>query len=194
MDALRIKLMHREAVNRQHDAAILSKNLSRASDSNYLLELLAFEILLKAVALIHTQRFDENHNYQQLFESLPSAIRVHLRARATHWSQKAFNKPKLQKLLNLYRSNFVRLRYPFEAYNKMTESEYLEYGNLWVELGAPIEEAEFQYYPEEIWASKSPTGRCREIPRLQHVPLNLVDATRPSGRLTWTLVTKVKGA
>ncbi len=151
MDALRLKLMHREAVNRLHDAGILSKNLFRASDSNYLLELLAFELLLKAVALIHTHRFDENHNYQQLFESLPPSVRDHLRARATHWSQKEFDKPKLQKLLNLYRNNFVRLRYPFEAYKKMTESEYLEYGNLWVELGAPIEEAEFHYYPEELY-------------------------------------------
>ena len=32
----------------------------------------------------------------------------------------------------------------------MNESEYLRYGRLWVELGSPIEEAEFQYYPEEL--------------------------------------------
>lgn len=151
MDALRIKLMHREAVNRLHDASILSTNISRASDSNYLLKLLAFELLLKAVALIHTQRFDKNHNYQQLFESLPLKVRDQIRTTAANWSQKAFDKSSLQKLLRLYRSNFVRLRYPFEAYEQMTESEYLEYGNLWVELGAPIEEAEFQYYPEELY-------------------------------------------
>jgi hypothetical protein len=51
----------------------------------------------------------------------------------------------------LYKNNFVRLRYPFEAYKKMNESEYIEYGKLWVKLGAPIEEAEFQYYPEELY-------------------------------------------
>lgn len=150
MDALRIKLMHREAVNRLSDASILSTDISRASDSNYLLELLAFEILLKAVSLIHTQRFDGNHNYQQLFESLPLQVRDQIKTRAANWSQKTFEKPSLQKLLNVYKNNFVRLRYPFEAYEQMTESEYIEYGNLWVELGAPIEEAEFQYYPEEL--------------------------------------------
>lgn len=151
MKALRIKLMHKEAMNRLHDADILSKNVTRASDSNYLLELLAFELLLKSIALIHTGRFDESHNYQQIFESLPSDVRVQLRARAAHWSQKNLNKAELQKLLALYRNNFVRLRYPFEAYMKMNESEYLEYGKLWVELGAPVEEAEFQYYPEELY-------------------------------------------
>ena len=151
MDVLQIKLMHKEAMSRFHDAGILSKNITRASDSNYLLELLAFELLLKALVLIHTGRFAENHNYQQLFESLPSSVRDHLMASATRWSQKTLSKPELQKLLVLYRNNFVRLRYPFEAYKKMNESEYLEYGNLWVELGAPGEEAEFRYYPEELY-------------------------------------------
>ena len=151
MNTLRIKLMHGEAMSRLHDAGILSKNITRASDSNYLLDLLAFELLLKATALMHTGRYDESHNYQQLFESLPFGVRDQLMASATCWSQKPLNKSGLQKLLVLFRNNFVRLRYPFEAYKNMNESEYLEYGKLWVELGAPIEEAEFRYYPEELY-------------------------------------------
>jgi len=71
MDNLQIKLMLKEAVGRLNDANILSRNIGRETDSNYLLELLAFELLLKAAALIHTGKYNENHNYQQLFESLP---------------------------------------------------------------------------------------------------------------------------
>jgi len=33
----------------------------------------------------------------------------------------------------------------------MNEGEYIEYGNLWVELGATVDEAEFQYHPEELY-------------------------------------------
>lgn len=151
MDTLQIKLMYKEAIGRLHDAEILSKNINRESDSDYLLQLLTFELLLKAVALIHTGRFKEDHNFQQLFESLPGSVRDQLMARATHWSEKSLTKRELQELLVLYSNNFVRLRYPFESYKKMNESEYLDYGKLWVELGAPVEEAEFQYYPEELY-------------------------------------------
>jgi hypothetical protein len=151
MQKLQIKLMYKEALGRLHDARILSKNITRCTDSNYLLELLAFELLLKTVSLIHCGRFNENHNYQQMFESLPKKVRDKLMARTTHWSEQSFNTKDLQKLLVLYRNNFIKLRYPFEAYKNMNESEYIEYGNLWVELGAPTEEAEFQYYPEELY-------------------------------------------
>jgi hypothetical protein len=151
MDILQIKLMHKEAVGRVNDANILSKNIDRETDSNYLLELLAFELLLKAVALIHTGKYNENHNYQQLFESLPGPMREKILNRSFHWSQKRIEKRELQNLLVLYKNNFIKLRYPFEAYKNMNEGEYIEYGNLWVELGAPVDEAEFQYYPEELY-------------------------------------------
>ena len=151
MDSLQIKLMHKEAVGRLNDADILSKNIGRETDSNYLLGLLAFELLLKSVALIHTGKYSENHNYQQLYEALPSSIRDKILNRSFHWSQKRINKRELQNLLVLYKNNFVKLRYPFEAYKNMNEGEYIEYGNLWVELGAPVSEAEFQYFPEELY-------------------------------------------
>lgn len=150
MGNLQIKLMYKEAVGRLNDADILSKNIGRVTDSHYLLELLAFELLLKAVTLIHTGKYNANHNYQQLFESLPSSVREKILNLSFHWSQKKIEKKKLQNLLILYKNNFVKLRYPFEAYKNMNEDEYIEYGNLWVELGAPVEEAEFQYFPEEL--------------------------------------------
>ena len=143
--------MYKEANSRLNDAEILSKNLKRASDSNYLLDLLAFELLLKATALIHAKRFHRNHNYQELFESLPSNVRNQLMAGANHWSEKSLTEPELQNLLKLYSNNFVRLRYPFEVYEKMDESEYFEHGKKWVELGAPVEDADFKYYPEELY-------------------------------------------
>jgi hypothetical protein len=84
MDNLKIKLMHKEAVGRLHDANILSKNAGRETDSNYLLELLAFELLLKAAALIHAGKYRKTHNYQQLFESLPGPTREKILNRSFH--------------------------------------------------------------------------------------------------------------
>ena len=151
MDSLQIKLMYKEAVGRFNDANILSRNILHETDSNYLLELLAFELFLKAVTLIHTHKYNENHNYQQLYESLPGSIREKILNRSFYWSQKKIDKRKLQDLLILYKNNFIKLRYPYEVYKNMTEGEYIEYGNLWIELGAPIDEAEFKYFPEELY-------------------------------------------
>jgi hypothetical protein len=152
MSELQIKLMHREALKRLHDAERLDTDMvsSVLSDSGYLLDLLAFELLLKAVTLIHATRYKQNHNYEQLFESLPVITKNRIISRGTHWSDQNFCWPHLQKLLMLYSNNFIKMRYPFECYKNMDESEYINYGKLWVELGAPLEEAEFQYYHKEL--------------------------------------------
>ena len=44
---------------------------------------------------------------------------------------------KGKELLEKFEKNFIRHRYPFEAYEKMTETDFFEYGKLWVELEAP---------------------------------------------------------
>ncbi|SPA02789.1 hypothetical protein CBM2626_B30107 [Cupriavidus taiwanensis] len=38
-------------------------------------------------------------------------------------------------------SNFVSLRYPYERYDKLSESEYHAFGRDWVESGASLEDA-----------------------------------------------------
>jgi hypothetical protein len=47
MSDVRIKLMFREATDRMADAVLLSRNVNTRSDAPCLVNLLAFEILLK---------------------------------------------------------------------------------------------------------------------------------------------------
>lgn len=151
MQKLQIKLMYDEAINRLNDAEILSTNLKTKSDSYYLLELLAFEILLKATVLIHCKRYKPNHGYGELYGNLPIEVQKKIIEQAMQWAEVTLTKEKIQELFEEFKANFIKLRYPFEAYKKMTETELSEYGNLWVELDAPEEEAEFQYHPKELY-------------------------------------------
>jgi|GEM_PF-25892 NAD(P)H dehydrogenase (quinone) len=157
MDNLQIKLLHKEAMDRLHDAELLHKNINQKTDSGYLLELLAFELLLKTVSLINVGKYCRNHNYQQLYEFLPQKIRKRILDRMKYWSEIKLTNNQLQKLLVLYKNNFSRLRYPFEAYHNMNECEYKEYGDLWTAMGASVDEAEFQYHPKELY------GLCKAL-------------------------------
>lgn len=151
MSDLTVRLMYRGAVNRLHDAEILSQRIDRESDSDYLLELLAFELLLKALALVHCGHHHRNHNYQKIFESLPEEVRKKIVKEGARLSGSQISPNRVQFLLNVYGKNFVEMRYPFTPYQEMSEVEYLECGNLWLGSGAHTNEADFQYYPNELY-------------------------------------------
>lgn len=71
MSSVRHKLMRRESETRL-DAAQLLRAASDWSDSAYLLELLAFELLLKLVMERTTQTTaPTHHHYDKIFDRLP---------------------------------------------------------------------------------------------------------------------------
>lgn len=150
-DVFQIRLMHREAIERLTDSAFLAEHLVSRADSSYLLGLLAFEILLKAVVLIHSGCPDRSHSYVDLYDLLPAdvqnrVVQIGRTARSdcdlTHWHD----------LLSVFGSNFVKLRYPYERYRGMTEEEYHERGRQWADSGSPLDEADFVYHPAELSA------------------------------------------
>lgn len=151
MKKLKIKLMYTEAKNRLNDAEILGSSLKTKSDSQYLLELLAFEMLLKAVAFIHCKDYKRGHCYAELYKNLPIGVQKNIIERARLWAEVSLTQEKMIELLEKYEKNFIGHRYPFEKYEKMTEKDFIEYGDLWVELGALEEEAEFQNHTEELY-------------------------------------------
>ena len=67
-----------------------------------------------------------------------------------YWSGMSVSRNDLEKLFIRYSNNFIKMRYPFECYKNMNENEYIKYGKLWIELGAPLEEAEYQYCHKEL--------------------------------------------
>lgn len=56
----------------------------------------------------------------------------------------------LDKLLYWFQFVFEKARYGYELHDGMTPEEVSEKGRLWEERGAPIEDAEIQYYPSEL--------------------------------------------
>jgi len=149
---LQIELMLSEARKRLTDASILSSNLESTSDAAYLLQLLAFELLLKATVRIHTGSVPRNHGYPELFASLPQEIRTRVVTVAASRLATQGDLSDLDGLLGTWGQNFVQLRYPFERYEGMTEDEYIAHGERWFERGALDAEADFTYYPEELAA------------------------------------------
>jgi hypothetical protein len=142
--------MLREATRYMEDAEHLSSRLDCQSDAAYLLDLLALEILLKCCVVIETGKLERGHDYVQLFLKLDGGTREALiQAAATRMGPIA-DYADTYCLLALYGSNFVRMRYPYEAYGSMSEADYFRLGSEWVERGALVEEAMFDFRPMEL--------------------------------------------
>jgi len=149
--ALQIRLMAKEAATRLADGAILSSKLAGAgSDSAYLLELLAFELLLKAALRINEVTPRPNHSYSKLFTLLPTDVQTRVRDAASGRTGPDGDFSNLATLLDTWGRNFVALRYPYEKYEGLTEDEYRARGQAWLNAGASESTADFAYYPTEL--------------------------------------------
>jgi HEPN domain-containing protein len=148
--AARIQRMADVANLRLADAAKLGRDALRESDSDYLLRLLAFEILLKALVRINNGSPGRNHSYQRLFQSLPDEVKARVVLSATQRMSTSADYSSMAKLLDRFSKNFIALRYPYEAYESLSADGYRAAGESWVAKGAPLSEAVFVYYPEEL--------------------------------------------
>src|ERR1700758_3860284 len=123
--------MRRES-ERRLAAAKLLKDAGDDTDSPYLLELLAFELLLKLLVEITTQSpAPTHHSYEKIFVTLPDHVQADiLRLAGERIGPSALKADHLGVLRDLG-SNFVKLRYPYEKYSHMSEAEYDEVGAKW---------------------------------------------------------------
>jgi predicted nucleotidyltransferase len=147
-----VRRMYSEALHRINDASILARSIDAQSDSSALLEILGFEILLKAAVLLAgcpRDRLDYSHRYWDLWNKLPATDRAEVvgvaRARMPHHADLS----DMPRLLNAWRYVFEQGRYYYELYENWTLDQQREFGEYWAEIGAPIDEAEVQYYPQE---------------------------------------------
>lgn len=143
--------MYKQAEGRLNDADILSKNINRETDSNYLLELLAFELLLKCIAYINTGNQLGGHDYLKIFNALSDEKKNNILTLATERMSASADYSDISNLLNIWSKNFILLRYPYEKYEGMSKKEYRELGINWVTEGANIEKATFVYFPNELY-------------------------------------------
>jgi hypothetical protein len=147
---LQVRLMLGEARKRLDAGDILQADLAHSSDSGYLLRLLAFELLLKAMLTALGVRAKQSHSYRNLWACLPSATQSRLLEKAGDRMAGVADYSDLPRLLSTWSSNFVRLRYPFECYEGLTEEQYHARGEAWIAGGALMSEADFVYYPNEL--------------------------------------------
>lgn len=150
-EAAAIGRMIREAGRRTADAQVLKSSLHAYGDSAYLLDLLAFEILLKTVARVSSVPFQRSHSYDRIYAALPPAVRERIARRATERMGGTVDYSSLPQLLEVFSQNFITLRYPYEKYEGLTDVEYQEMGEQWVSGGSPITSATFVYWSEELY-------------------------------------------
>lgn len=151
MDILKIKLMYREAKAFLHDSELLSNKLPpAASDANYLLRLLSFELLIKCLSTVLGIQIGKRHNYKDLYSNLPKNIRDEIISNAEQDYSGHADYSDINSLLRTFEEQFVKLRYPYEYYEGLNEEEYKMIGEKWAENGMPLEQAIIRYYPWEL--------------------------------------------
>ena len=141
-----------EADARIHDANVIAESLVGRSDSSSLLKILALEVLLKAAQLHTTGKIKRSHNYLEIWSSLPAGARQTVLAVAESRYPGHTDLSHVEKLLCVYEFLFTKARYGYELYEKLSIAEQHELGEEWSSRGAPIEEADIQYFPLELSA------------------------------------------
>lgn len=142
--------MRDEALRRIHDADLLATSLHAQSDSSALLTILGFEVLLKAAVLLSGGAPSRSHSYERIWAQLPKADSDEIMEVAKSRMTGHADLSDLPRLLRAYRYVFEQGRYFFELYEGWSLEQQREYGELWESIGAPIEEADVQYYPMEL--------------------------------------------
>jgi hypothetical protein len=152
MTQLRTKLMLREAERLIADAQYLREKVNAESNGAYLLELLALEILLKCCVLIETGSLQRGHDYVHIFLCLESEARQTILESAAQRMGPIADFSDPYWLLTLFSANFIRTRYPYEEYKTgLCESDFTRMGTEWIDRGAKIEEATFDFRPNELY-------------------------------------------
>jgi hypothetical protein len=142
--------MLKEARGRINDADLLSKSLSRETDSDAFLRILGFEILLKCALVVTGIKPSRSHKYVQLWRELPSEAQASILLAARARMPGHADLSNLDNLLNWYQFVFEKARYHYELYKGYSLKEQRELGELWVSLGSPTEKAIVQYHPSEL--------------------------------------------
>ena len=153
MDPLRKRLILKEAEKRLRDAEVLeAAGGPGRGDSDYLLRLLALELLLKFHYEADTgKQPPKNHKYGALFERLSPGHQSLLLEEAGNRIGPSDLSTRPMNVLEEWSLNFVLLRYPYEKYKGMTEQEFRGHSDHWLKEGTALEDADFRYYPEELY-------------------------------------------
>ncbi len=144
------RAMYREAMGRLNDAEILSRAAEAQSDSDALLRILGFEVLLKCALVLCGKPVRRSHCYTDLWADLPDEARGEILNVAQHHLPGLADLSDLGKLLSEFRHTFEKARYYYEFYEKYTEAERQREGELWLRDGRAVDDAVIRYYSVEL--------------------------------------------
>ena len=142
--------MYADANARLADAEILASSLSTQSDSASLLSILGFEVLLKCAIVLSGETPKYNHKYAAQWGTLPEPVRNEILSAAVLRMPGYTDFSDLNRLLIAYQFAFEKGRYHYEFFKDYSLAEQFELSQYWVELGAPLDEALVQYFPNEM--------------------------------------------
>ncbi|MES2242834.1 MAG: hypothetical protein V4639_08160 [Pseudomonadota bacterium] len=142
--------MYADANARLADADILAGSLNRQSDSAALLSILGFEVLLKCAIVLSGTSPKNNHKYAAQWSTLPESVRNEILSSAVSRMPGYTDFSDLNKLLIAYQFAFEKGRYHYEFFKDYSLVEQFELSQFWMDLGAPLDEALVQYFPNEL--------------------------------------------
>ena len=141
--------MYQEAMYRHHDAHLLG-TLDCISDSQIIIDILAFEVLLKCAIFVETNELRWGRNYSGLWLelSLPAREAIVLFANERDL---AADFRDVDNLLKDFSAVFTEARYYFEYYETKTIEEQSREGRDWIDNGAKLHEAKVRYHCRELF-------------------------------------------
>lgn len=143
--------MYSQALDRLHDADILSQSLDKQSDSDSFIRILGFEVLLKCAALLSLGEIPRlAHNYFELWKRLPDEVKNEVLQVALQRMPGHADLSQIEVLLKAYEFVFKKARYYYEFYEDCTSEDVRAIGDAWLKNGARIEDATVVYYPNEL--------------------------------------------
>lgn len=145
--------MYKEAVARLRDADTLAQSLQSLevqSDSQMLLRILAFEVLLKCAVRLCGKTFGRTHGYAAFWSDLTSDAQNEILTVAGQRMPGHADISNLTVLFDAYEFIFKKARYYYELYEELTAEQRRWMGERWELLGASDALARVLYYPNEL--------------------------------------------
>lgn len=142
--------MYVQALARLNDSDVTAQSLRTQSDSQSLLRILAFEVLLKCALRLCDVEPYKTHNYAVLWDMLQPEHQAEILRSAAERTPGQGELSNVDGLLHAYQHVFERGRYYYELLEGQTEDEARQRDQEWEARGAPADEADVRYYPAEL--------------------------------------------
>lgn len=140
--------MLEEASDRIADAGLLQQMPDRRSDSDSIIHVLGFEVLLKAALIAAGVGKQRGHDYVKLWGLLPQPAREEILGGAKDRMSGTADYSDLEAVLKDWRAVFEEARYGYELYESSEEMQ--KEAKAWLDAGAPEHGARIRYRPEEL--------------------------------------------